>query len=82
MLVFNGVRGDVEWILVRGAQDYTWRDGCRVANVCADDGCRGEDVTRVSAVTDLVPSNGPMAKFRMEKVPSFKALQALIGASR
>lgn len=79
--VFNAVTGQVEGILVRGAQDYTYRGSCRVSNVCADDGCRGEDVTRVSAVADLVPSQGPMAKFTAGNVPSFKELSILSGGS-
>ncbi len=79
--VFNAVTGQVEGILVRGETDYTWRNGCRVSNVCADDGCRGEDVTRVSAVYDLVPSLGPMAKFKAGKVPTFKDLKILSGGS-
>jgi len=79
--VFNAVTGQVEGILVRGERDYTYRDGCYVSNVCADDGCRDEDVTRVSAVYDLVPSQGPMAKFKAGKVPSFKELKLFTGGS-
>jgi len=77
--VFNAVTGQVEGILVRGETDYTYRGNCRVSNVCTDDGCRGEDVTRVSAVYDLVPSQGPMAKFKAGNVPSFKELSILSG---
>ncbi|MFH2202766.1 MAG: serine protease [Elusimicrobiota bacterium] len=80
--VFNAVTGQVEGILVRGEQDYVWRNGCRVSNVCADDGCRGEDVTRASAVLGLVPGAGPAANFRVGKVPSFKQLLQLTGGSR
>lgn len=43
--------GVVEGILVRGEQDFVYSNqGCYVSNVCAEDGCRGEDVTRVSEV--------------------------------
>ncbi|MFH2202765.1 MAG: serine protease [Elusimicrobiota bacterium] len=80
--VFNAVTGKVEGILVRGATDYVWRGNCRVSNVCTDDGCRGEDVTRVSAVYDLVPDKSPLAKFRMGKVPALKQLMQLTGGSR
>ena len=73
--VFNAVTGQVEGILVRGEADYIYRGNCRVSNVCADDGCRGEDVTRVSAVLNLVPGQGPMAKFKAGNVPSFKELR-------
>lgn len=43
--VFNAVDGRVEGVLVRGEMDYTYKNGCRVSNVCPADGCRGEDVT-------------------------------------
>lgn len=43
--VFNGVTGEVEGILVRGEMDFIYKDGCRVSNQCADNACRGEDVT-------------------------------------
>lgn len=53
--VFNAVTGEVEGILVRGETDYV-RDpsGCMVSNVCADDGCRGEDVTYSNALADFI----------------------------
>jgi len=49
--VFNGRTGVIEGILVRGENDYVYKDGCRVSNVCASDACRGEDVTKLSAIT-------------------------------
>lgn len=45
--VFNGETGDVEGILVRGETDFRWRGQCRASNVCEQDDCRGEDVTRI-----------------------------------
>jgi V8-like Glu-specific endopeptidase len=44
--VFNTDSGVIEGILVRGETDYV-RDpsGCMISNVCADNGCHGEDVT-------------------------------------
>jgi V8-like Glu-specific endopeptidase len=48
--VFNSSTGVVEGILVRGATDYVYKNGCYVSNVCPADGCRGEDVTRVSEI--------------------------------
>lgn len=53
--VFNTVTGEVEGILVRGENDFINRGGCRVSNICEDDACRGEDVTLISEVLDLVP---------------------------
>jgi len=54
--VFNAETGVVEGILVRGEQDYVydWSKGCRVPKQCTNDACRGEDVTRITHVTDLM----------------------------
>lgn len=53
--VFNSVTGVVEGILVRGETDYVYdpSQGCRVSNVVADSGGRGEDVTLITQVKDL-----------------------------
>lgn len=51
--VFNEA-GLVEGILVRGEQDFAYKNGCYVSNVCTNDGCRGEDVTRVTQVLKYV----------------------------
>ncbi|MBI5744552.1 MAG: trypsin-like peptidase domain-containing protein [Elusimicrobia bacterium] len=50
--VFNAETGLITGVLVRGEKDYAFDEAedCRVSKVCADDGCRGEDVTRSSAV--------------------------------
>ena len=53
--VFNAQTGLVEGILVRGEQDFEARGQCRVSKRCPADGCRGEDVTKISAVTGLIP---------------------------
>jgi len=53
--VFNARTGKVEGILVRGEVDYVYRNGCRVSNVCPNEGCRGEDVTKVSSLSGLIP---------------------------
>ena len=54
--VFNADTGVVEGILVRGEQDYEYdyNQGCRVVYKCADDGCRGEDVTRITNIQALM----------------------------
>jgi len=49
--VFNAKTGVIEGILVRGENDYVYKNGCRVSNVCTSDGCRGEDVTKLSSIT-------------------------------
>lgn len=54
--VFNAETGTVEGILVRGENDYVYdsSQGCRVSNRCADTGCRGEDVTRITNIRKLM----------------------------
>lgn len=50
--VFNARTGIVEGILVRGETDYVndREQNCKVVNVCKNDECRGEDVTRITNV--------------------------------
>ncbi|MBC86947.1 MAG: peptidase [Bdellovibrionaceae bacterium] len=45
--VVDSESGIVEGILVRGERDLSYQDGCFVSNTCADDSCRGEDVTKI-----------------------------------
>ena len=54
--VFNADTGVVEGILVRGEQDYEYdySQGCRVVFKCKDNGCRGEDVTRITNIQALM----------------------------
>lgn len=70
--VFNAKTLLVEGILVRGEQDYVWKGSCRVSKVCGSDECRGEDVTKMSAVVPNMP--GAMAS---HVAPIGEALQAL-----
>ena len=53
--VFNTDTGLVEGILVRGENDFVYSNGCRVSNVCPAPGCRGEDVTKISELANLIP---------------------------
>ncbi len=77
--VFNAKNGLIEGILVRGETDYVYRGGCRVSNVCAADGCRGEDVTRISSVSDKIP--GAQHRGRVAEMgPSFASLLQSIGS--
>ena len=48
--VFSAETGEINGILVRGETDYVYKGSCRVSNTCADDACRGEDVTKLSSV--------------------------------
>lgn len=58
--VFNARTGLIEGVLVRGEDDFRWRNGnggdvCKESNRCADDACRGEDVTLITEVAHLIP---------------------------
>ncbi len=53
--VFNATNLNIEGILVRGENDYVWRGSCRVSQQCADDACRGEDVTKMTSVLPHIP---------------------------
>ena len=53
--VFNATTGVVEGILVRGENDYISDSrGCRASNICPEDGCRGEDVTYIMNIKELM----------------------------
>lgn len=54
--VFDADTGVVEGILVRGENDYSYdsTQGCRVPQQCTDEGCRGEDVTRITNIKALM----------------------------
>lgn len=54
--VFNQDTGVVEGILVRGEQDYAYDSAskCYRVKYCAESGCRGEDVTRITNITSLM----------------------------
>src|SRR5690606_28703319 len=54
--VFNEKTGLIEGILVRGWQDFSYSNGCRKSYVCKDDGCSGEDVTRVDQALSFIPT--------------------------
>jgi hypothetical protein len=53
--VFNADTHDIEGILVRGENDFVMDGNCRVSLVCPNTGCRGEDCTRMSQFSNLVP---------------------------
>mgnify|MGYP000471681469 CR=1 FL=1 len=61
--VFNAETGVVEGILVRGERDYImdYSAGCNRVYECTDDGCRGEDVTRITVIPELAPGMTPEA---------------------
>jgi V8-like Glu-specific endopeptidase len=51
--VIDKKSGMIEGILVRGERDYKYDNelGCNVVYQCENDGCRGEDVTRITSVS-------------------------------
>ncbi len=72
--VFNARTGLVEGILVRGETDYERsKDGCMVSKVCPNDGCRGEDVTRISSATAKLPLIAPPAEASRPAPPRMRA---------
>ncbi|MEC7277059.1 MAG: serine protease [Bdellovibrionota bacterium] len=52
--VFNVNTGEIEGILVRGETDYVRNGSCVSSNICPMDGCRGEDVTRITNVSEIM----------------------------
>jgi V8-like Glu-specific endopeptidase len=55
--VFNLQTGEIEGVLVRGEQDYVYTNGCYVSKICSENGCRGEDITKISAVIPNMPAS-------------------------
>jgi hypothetical protein len=53
--VLNANTLEVEGILVRGETDFVNSGGCMRSNQCPDNGCRGEDITRITRLADLIP---------------------------
>lgn len=65
--VFNARTLEVEGILVRGEQDFKWGPGrCMISNVCPSNGCRGEDVTKISEALSFI-DGALSAQFRHRK---------------
>lgn len=58
--VFNEATLEVVGILVRGENDFIYDSAnrCSVSNRCSEDGCRGEDVTQISYISQA------LSKFR------------------
>ena len=60
--VFNDSSHEVEGILVRGETDFVFSGSCRVSNVCPTSGCRGEDVTRITEISNDIPESGEVSE--------------------
>lgn len=53
--VFSARSGKVLGILADGEADFNWTEnGCKLTRKCAVDGCRGEEVTRITELTSWV----------------------------
>lgn len=69
--VFNLDTGEIEGVLVRGENDFIRQGNCRVSNVCTNDGCRGEDVTKISYVKQKIQQNSRYGNTRNDlRIPS------------
>lgn len=55
--VFNSNTHEVEGVLVRGETDFVSNGRCNISLVCPSSGCRGEDCTRTTEFSGLVPVN-------------------------
>lgn len=64
--VINSTTGNVEGILVRGDSDYVYDNDrrCMAVHHCAEDSCRGEDVTRIDKIPEL------LSPIKPEEVPT------------
>lgn len=57
--VFNSRTYEVEGLLVRGEQDLEMDGSCLRSKRCAQDACRGEDVTRIANLIEYIfPESG------------------------
>ncbi|WP_413287432.1 trypsin-like serine peptidase [Bdellovibrio sp. HCB337] len=54
--VFNQDTLEVVGILVRGESDFVYdsKNRCSISNRCTEDGCRGEDVTQISYISQAL----------------------------
>lgn len=75
--VFDAKTGLVAGVLVRGEQDYEQKGDCRVSKACPDDGCRGEDITKIGAVAPNIP---PGAAPRMARGAMLGNLPAILAS--
>lgn len=53
-VILNSVTGLVEGILVAGAPDFRFQNGCRIENVCGAS-CGGEEITPINKVLNAIP---------------------------
>lgn len=71
--VFNAITDEMEGIYVRGEIDLVDHCGCKTAVRCTNQGCRGEDVTRIMKV-DLATA--------MSACPTAPSVQKVVASAR
>lgn len=52
--VFSSITHEVVGILIKGEKDFVNIKGCLESKPCPDKGCKGEDVLRISSISDLI----------------------------
>lgn len=66
--VFNAHSGELEGILVRGETDYEPTNlGCSISKKCEIGGCRGEDVSKISAILPFLERQSSKRQFFKRK---------------
>ncbi len=77
--VFNRETGVVEGLLVRGDKDFVFDEELKCNRVfrCEMDGCRGEDIIRITVIPELAPGMTPKDPVPMEGPPDFPWLRRL-----
>ncbi len=53
--IFDQATHKIVGVLARGENDYERENGCYFSKKCDEDGCRGEDVTKVSEIIKFLP---------------------------
>lgn len=71
--VFNADTEEVEGILVRGESDFQFVGGCTKSNICTQDACRGEDVTRAPIFADYLEVDDRPTKVAILNVDGLNA---------
>ncbi len=79
--VFNATTGLIEGVLVRGENDFVQQNGCYVSQRCTEDGCRGEDVTRIDYVLKHLPPEGDPTPLPPHPVPVVETSEFSVSAN-
>lgn len=85
--VFNAKTEGIVGVLVRGEEDFETvklpgGKKCMKTKRCYGDDCRGEDVTKASEFSDLIPDSVRRPLFGVAEGSAFSSLQDLAGGSK